>query len=250
MVDHELKRPYLLLDAGGTLVSPNAEIIRQSAKSHGLSLDVDAVLDAFFRNIHGLDLSLRQGGVAPPLHPFLGSLMAPAGTPPSLVPAVLTEAERLCRRQDGGSWIRTFWTYALPWTRPALERLRAAGYRMSVVSNSDGSVAHQVADLGLARYLDVVFDSQVLGVEKPDPRFFHLVLEQLGVGAADCLLVGDVFMIDVVGANAVGVPAAHIDPLGLYAGWPGVHTRDLRTFAEALITGELDPLDPRLLAMR
>ena len=45
-------------------------------------------------------------------------------------------------------------------------------------------------------------------------------------------------------------PIPHIDPLGLYAGWPGVHTRDLRTFAEALITGELDPLDPRLLAMR
>lgn len=249
MVDHELKRPYLLLDAGGTLVFPNAEIIQQSAKSHGLSLDVDALFDSFFRNIYELDLSLRQGGVAPTLHPFLGSLITRAGAPPSLVPAVLTEVERLCRRQDGGSWSRTLWTHALPWTHSALERLSAAGYRMSVVSNSDGSVSNQVADLGLARYFDVVFDSYELGVEKPDPRFFYLVLKQLGVGPTDCLLVGDVFMVDVLGANAVGIPAAHIDPLDLYAGWPGVHIRDLRTFAEAIITGKIVPLDPRLLAM-
>ena len=244
------RSPCLLLDAGGTLVSPNPEIIQQSARSHGLSLDVDALRDAFFRNIHELDLSLRQGGVAPAIHSFLGSLMTRAGAPPSLVPEVLTEVERVCRRQDGSSWNRTLWTSALPWTRPALERLSAAGYRMSVVSNSDGSVADQIVDLSLAGYFELVFDSHVLGVEKPDPRFFHRVLERLGVGAMDCLLVGDVFMIDVLGANAAGIPAAHIDPLGLYAGWPGVHTRDLGTFAEALITGELAPLDPRLLAMR
>src|SRR5271167_5156441 len=39
--------------------------------------------------------------------------------------------------------------------------------------------------------------------------------------------------------------AVHLDPLGLYAGWPGVHTRDLTSFADMLTGGALDLSDPR-----
>jgi FMN phosphatase YigB (HAD superfamily) len=112
---------------------------------------------------------------------------------------------------------------------------------MSVVSNSGGNVAHQIADLGLSSYFDEVFDSHPLGVEKPDPRIFQLVLANLGLRPAECLFVGDVFMVDVIGANAAGIAAIHLDPLDLYAGWPGIHTRDLQSFADALTSGKLDP---------
>jgi HAD superfamily hydrolase (TIGR01549 family) len=218
MLPAHAKRPYILLDAGGTLVYPSVEIIRGAGQNHGAG--------------------------APTAKDYFTSILLHAGTPAALTASVLSEAERMCSRADGAPWTRTFWTYALPWTRAAVEQLYAAGYRMSVVSNSDGNVAHQMADLGLSRYFDEVFDSHLLGVEKPDPRIFQLVLAKLGLHPTDCLFIGDVFMVDVIGANAAGIAAVHLDPLELYGGWPGIHTKDLQTFADALASGNLLTLDP------
>jgi hypothetical protein len=39
---------------------------------------------------------------------------------------------------------------------------------------------------------------------------------------------------DVWGANRVGMPALHVDPLGLYEGWPGECIRDLSLAPEWL----------------
>jgi len=36
------------------------------------------------------------------------------------------------------------------------------------------------------------------------------------------------FYIDIWGANRVGIPGLHLDPLNLYGEWPGVHIQDLR----------------------
>jgi HAD superfamily hydrolase (TIGR01509 family) len=246
MVTLKTQRPYLLLDAGGTLVYPNPDIVQEAGRNLRCELRPQRLLEAYFESMHRLDVALRDGAGLPTATEYFSTILTMAGATPETAPAVLAEMERLCGRSDGGQWTRTLWTYALPWTRAALEKLYAAGYGMSVVSNSDGNVAHQIADLGLAPYFDEVFDSHWIGAEKPDPRIFRQALERLDLGAPECLFVGDLVMVDVVGANRVGIAAVHLDPLGLYGGWPGFHTKDLETFAEALQSGALDLLDPSL----
>jgi hypothetical protein len=63
--------------------------------------------------------------------------------------------------------------------RPSLERVRAPGLRVAVVSNANGTSGALLDRLGLASTFDVILDSAVEGW-KPDPRLFHLALERLG----------------------------------------------------------------------
>jgi putative hydrolase of the HAD superfamily len=234
------RRPYLLLDAGGTLVSPNISLLTQAARRHASGLDGEVLRQAFFRMIHRADRSLRETGRYERIEEFLLDVLLTAGVPESVAQQVLEHAQAM-------SGTQSLWTCALPGTHEAVELLHTAGYRMAVVSNSDGTVARQMEDLSLSHYFDAVFDSHLLGVAKPDPRIFRIALSELGLEPSDCLFVGDLFMIDVLGANAAGIPAVHLDPLESCADWPGIRAKDLRTLADLLVAGRFDLGDPRLM---
>jgi putative hydrolase of the HAD superfamily len=108
------------------------------------------------------------------------------------------------------------WTHTEEGTLQALQRLRDAGYILGVVSNADGRVASFLEYAGLTDVLDFVVDSGAVGVEKPDPRIFQLACERAGVTPAEAVHVGDVYEIDVVGAQAAGVHPLLIDPDGVH----------------------------------
>ena len=101
---------------------------------------------------------------------------------------------------------------AEPAAAGALAAARAAGLVTGVISNSNGSIAGLMESLGFLPSLDVVLDSGVVGVEKPDPRIFRLALERARVEARDAVYVGDLYSIDVLGARSVGMSAILIDP--------------------------------------
>lgn len=109
------------------------------------------------------------------------------------------------------------WNRRLPGRREALERIRSLGYRMVVVSNSDGSMARTVARIGMDHLFDGLVDSTVVGCEKPDPRIFEVALELAGARPERTVHVGDLYAADVVGAWAAGVHAVLLDP---WADWP------------------------------
>ena len=96
--------------------------------------------------------------------------------------------------------------------------LRALDVRLVVVSNANGTL-HRCSSAWISRrWFDVVLDSHEFGVEKPDPRLFHLALAESGAAAATTVHVGDFFHIDVAGARAAGLAdAVLLDLAGLYA---------------------------------
>lgn len=101
---------------------------------------------------------------------------------------------------------------------PAVAGLRTLGVRLVVVSNANGRLHTMFERVGLAGCFDVVLDSHDFGVEKPDPRLFHLALEAGSADAATTVHVGDFYHIDVAGARAAGLAeAVLVDPAGLYA---------------------------------
>ena len=113
---------------------------------------------------------------------------------------------------------RHLWTGVDRRTVATLRRLRKAGLRLGVVSNSDGRVDQALAAAGLREYFDVVVDSDLAGVEKPDPRIFSFAIEALGLRPDEVLYIGDIYEVDVVGAEAAGLHAALVDPEGRHAG--------------------------------
>jgi putative hydrolase of the HAD superfamily len=128
------------------------------------------------------------------------------------------------------------WSVAAGGAAETLEALRRAGYLVACISNADGTVDQVLASAGLLDHLSFVIDSGRVGIEKPDPRIFHLALDQAGVTAEESYYVGDQFAVDVVGARAVGMEPVLLDPLGRY-GDRGCRTApDIPTLGRALVS--------------
>jgi len=86
---------------------------------------------------------------------------------------------------------------------------------------------------------DVISSSASLGVKKPDPRFFELVVELAACDASEVAYVGDRVDNDVVPAAAAGLAAIHVrrGPWGRLQATPPEATfglDDLASLADAL----------------
>lgn len=114
--------------------------------------------------------------------------------------------------------LRNLWCRVPEGLGPALDALRAAGTKTAIISNSEGMLERLFSDLGILGHFDLVVDSGKVGIEKPDPRIFHIALEHFAAQPARALHLGDVFATDVLGARAAGIRHALIDPHGHYEG--------------------------------
>jgi putative hydrolase of the HAD superfamily len=111
----------------------------------------------------------------------------------------------------------------------AVRELSEAGYRLGVVSNSNGEIDRILAKAGLAKPFEVIVDSGVVGVEKPDPRIFEIALERLDVKPEEAVYVGDLPWVDVRGATAAGIRPILIDP---WDAFPEVDVVKIRALGE------------------
>ena len=66
----------------------------------------------------------------------------------------------------------------------------------------------------LAEWIDHVYISEEVGFVKPMPQFFARILEDLGVTADECLMVGDSLSSDVAGANNSGIDSCWLNRKG------------------------------------
>jgi HAD superfamily hydrolase (TIGR01509 family) len=185
-----------------------------------------------------LELEQEGGSEGERAARYLRALFLGAGLVPDEWPAV--EAALYAAHRE-----RHLWSGGDAGTGRALTRLRDAGVRLGVVSNSDGRVEQALDAAGLARYFDVIVDSRVAGVEKPDPRIFRAALDRLGVEPAAALYVGDVYEVDVVGARGAGLDAALVG-VSAPGGVPGVAcARTVTELVDTLLrTGQLPPSRP------
>ncbi len=231
-----MSNPYLLLDAGGTLLFPDEEILVRTVADEGIVLEPDRVYDAHFDLLHQYDLCQRSTSKAPQisLRGFFSDLLVSAGAPRAVAERA---TERLLARHEETS----LWTFTKPWVAETLATLRENGISMAVISNSDGRVMRQLEACGIAHYFEAVFDSNIVGFEKPDARLFLHALGELGLHPEETVYVGDYWHVDVVGANAAGIGAIHIDPLGRYADWPGVRLKDIRALPRWISEFQDDP---------
>ena len=81
-------------------------------------------------------------------------------------------------------------------------------YRLGVISNNFGNTQDWCDGHNLSPLLDVVVDSTVVGISKPEAGIFHAALSRLSVSPEEVIYVGDTFSDDVVGAKGVGMWAA------------------------------------------
>ncbi len=90
-------------------------------------------------------------------------------------------------------------------TLPVLVRLRQAGWTHAILSNHVPELRQIVAGLGLDEVVSLLSCSAETGYEKPHPQAYASVLDRLQ--PAEAWMVGDNVVADVLGAEAVGIPA-------------------------------------------
>ncbi len=210
----------VVFDAGGTLVRLDFEWMSEALAALGAPVEVARLQRCEIEGRRRYDASRGHGVARGELHPPLGSAGDPHAYFVGMLEAAGVPAERVEpaidrfreRHRAGGLWSRP-----MEGARAAIDAVAAMGLRRAVVSNSDGRAEQHLVDCGLRAGIELVVDSQIEGVEKPDPEIFRIALRRLGVAAERAIYVGDIRCVDEAGAHAAGMPFALIDPYGDYA---------------------------------
>jgi putative hydrolase of the HAD superfamily len=195
----------VLFDAGGTLIHVDGARVCAAA---GATWEERAFESAENRAVSAVQKWVRahpRSTDSERLPLFLETLLAELGVPADLRPGAGRAVAAEHRRSN-------LWSRAYSDAAASLETLRARGYRLGVISNADGRVRRLLEETNLSAHLDVVVDSSEAGVEKPDPRIFRVATDALGLEPAECLYVGDIYEIDVLGARSAGLDAILIGP--------------------------------------
>ena len=86
-----------------------------------------------------------------------------------------------------------------------LEKLKAAGIKLCLVSNAD-IIDKKYWDISpLKQYFDCAIFSCDVGIVKPDKAIYSLAMEKLGSAASEIIFVGDGGSNELAGAKAVGM---------------------------------------------
>ena len=202
----------LLFDFGGTVAFLDYELLADEFSRPGRRLDAAALERAEYAGRAAIDRAL----LAPAKDldrvyvSYFDSWMRAAGVPDE-------EVDELRERFREIHSKSSLWRVVRPGVREALERFRAAGLRLAIVSNAEGNVESDAIRFGIKNYFDAIIDSHVVGVSKPDPRIFEIALERLGVAPRAALFAGDIYSVDMLGAKAAGIDGKLIDVLGMYS---------------------------------
>jgi len=222
MVEPRPTLDAVLFDAGGTLVRIDYEWVSEMLGELGVTASVEQVRRAEVRGRRQYDAAAtRPRELAPgEPHPTLGSLapveaywagmLEPLGCRHPLLEEAL---ERMHAKQRAPSLL---WGRYHEGAREAIAGARALGLRTACVSNSDGRAEHHLVHCDVRDGLEFVVDSQLVGVEKPDPRIFAIALERMQVAPERALYVGDIRSVDEAGARAAGMSVVILDPFGDY----------------------------------
>lgn len=201
----------VFLDAGGVLVFPNWQRVADLLNRHGVSVTAAELQrqDPYARfavdtprvNVTN---DAQRGGE------FFDGVLDRAGVPRGAArDAAIAEAYAYHMEHN-------LWEHVPDDVIPALERLKAAGVTLAVASNANGVLQRCFDRSGLTRFFDVICDSAIEGVEKPDPRFFRILLDRANATAGETIHVGDLYYVDVVGARNAGIRPLLLDPIDLY----------------------------------
>ena len=212
----EKKHDYVFLDAGYTLFTANPSphvFYQQVCAHHGVDVTVEQMLEA-----------MRSAWVE--------KAMPELGDP---------DADLFCSDEEDRQWwwdydceifkrldipeekyepifdeIYAFFAEPAAWelfpdTLETLDKLKAEGFSLAIVSNWNSSLEKVIIGLGLEPYFEFMIASAVVGSKKPSPKIFELALERAGVGPSRVVHVGDTYQADVLGAERAGIRGVMLD---------------------------------------
>ncbi|MCL5245060.1 YjjG family noncanonical pyrimidine nucleotidase [Cellulophaga sp. 20_2_10] len=92
-----------------------------------------------------------------------------------------------------------------------LEHLKP-NYKLHIITNGFQDVQNKkIRNSKIDNYFDVIVDSEMAGVKKPNPYIFELALQKANTTADKSLMIGDSVEADILGAKSVGLHTLHFN---------------------------------------
>lgn len=199
------------LDVGWTLIHP-VESLWEAFGAVGREAGADLGTESVERLVHGMMSGSRQrafeefeaGARYTDSDAEFESLFLALGRTVFALAGIPGDHEVLTSRFLERFWRPENWA-VFPDVIDGMQRLRASGIRVGVLSNAASNLLGFLADLGLLDHCDFSIVSAIEGTKKPDRRIFEIALERAGADAAFTVHVGDMYLEDVLGARRAGL---------------------------------------------
>ena len=205
----------VILDVGGVLLVPHAEAVNPALKPFGIRLDREQAERAHYGGVRALDAADEATDLDGSA--YLNGYVSAVGV------ASEDREQALVRlREAFGARSISVWRQKVLGSVEGLRRLEAAGIKLGIISNADGSIEEQLrvneicqVGAGLGVPVLAIIDSTVVGVAKPAAEIFRHALDPIGVRPEEALYVGDTVRYDIRGARNAGLKPIHFDPYDL-----------------------------------
>jgi putative hydrolase of the HAD superfamily len=168
----------VLFDLGGVILSSPFEAFNRFEAEHGLPTD-------FIRSVNATN----------PHHNAWAHLERGDVTATQFDAEFADESEALGHRVQGRDVLALLAGFVRPDMVELVDRVRGSGYKVACLTNNIGGEhksqeAPETIRAVMDRF-DVVVESSKVGVRKPEPRFYEMACELLGVTPEECIFLDD-----------------------------------------------------------
>lgn len=118
------------------------------------------------------------------------------------------------------SWTKVDWI-------PAVENLLknvSEKYKCIIATSAEHSdtadMIKALERIGADIYFQQFYSQKELGFKKPDPRFFEAVISKAGLSSDECVMIGNVYEKDIVGAKSAGLKTIFFNENKLQGDFP------------------------------
>jgi len=200
----------VIFDLGSTLIrfdgdwpqvmTESQRILIEQLHQEGFVLDREAFAEDFRRELEAYHLERDQQFVEITTGFLLRKVMARFGYP-SVDDEIVRRAMSCMYAVSEARW------HPMEGVHAMLEEMRGLGYRLGLISNAgDAENVQRLIDKAELRdYFDPILISASVGLRKPNPALFELVLEQWQLPAKQVVMVGDMLGADILGGQNAGL---------------------------------------------
>jgi putative hydrolase of the HAD superfamily len=209
----------LLVDAGGVLILPDPEAVRDALSNYGALPD-----DATCMKAHYFTMRELERDPIPCWQVIDRTYARIAGVPDEHMDEAVMAIAALYR---GCAWVPA------PGASNFLRRACDLGLSIVIVSNAYGTMERILnaacicsADGSAGERVAAILDSDIVGFEKPNPKIFVRAADLVSCAPQECVHIGDTVALDVRGAQAAGMVGVHVDPFDLCIGDDHLHVKN------------------------